>query len=184
MLKALAFSLLVLASASTRATIVNLYPGSLGPDSLGMQPGETRYVFFQALQDFRILELRAFGEPVAPNAAADMRWQLFETTAAWETTNEDRLFAIQSGITDVGLDFYSMPVPVEDDFPKENTLKASSYYRLSFSSGEYGLYLPYGSRLYRRRPIRNWRRAVSAYGCRYRRGPAVSSPKRFPCILY
>jgi hypothetical protein len=59
MLKALAFSLLVLASASTRATIVNLYPEPFGPDPLGMGPGETRFVFFQALQDFRILELRA-----------------------------------------------------------------------------------------------------------------------------
>jgi PEP-CTERM motif len=71
-----------------------------------------------------------------------MRWQLFETTADWETTNQDRLFLVESDITDVGQAFYSMPVPVEDDFPKENTLRAGSYYSLSLQVLNMGFLSP------------------------------------------
>lgn len=107
--------------------ISNLYQQDNVTGTLRQEQPTTMYMFFQAQESLQLTGISVYGEPLNYHAeTSDYRWQLFKTTAAWQTPNgnDDRLFYSQVFIDDHGETDYFTPLDV--------MLEKGSFYRLSF----------------------------------------------------
>jgi hypothetical protein len=105
------------------------------------------YLYFQVSETVALTGLRAFGEPVTnPGGSSVFLWQLFKTTADWQTPNgnDDRLFYAFSTPSNLGASNYLTPVfsdptqslcgPVSNEqgnCPSRLILESGAFYRLS-----------------------------------------------------
>lgn len=124
------------AQLNAAPTITPLYPVATSAHDLAMQPdGETRFVYFQALETFDVVSLLVYGDPDPLNTSGDFRWALYETGADWipPNGNESALFGSgQVAFTDVGRAWYETEVSSSLPLFRSRTLTAGSYYYLSF----------------------------------------------------